>query len=576
MKRDGFDQASTLAAALMRQNGGRDPWNRRTVLILDEAAMVSTKHLATLLAKADSAGAKVILAGDEKQLASIERGGMFSVLKEQHGAAELHTVRRVKESDQQQAFNAMHRGDFRAALDVFDKRGAIRWNKTPEDSKAALVAQWAEDSASDPGKSRFVFAYTNAEVNELNQQIRAVRRVRGDLGDDHVLPTRDGPQSFATGDRIQFTANAATAARRNAGLFNGAAGIVRKIDGNRMTVALDTAKGAPPREIDFAIGPDSKAGEFDAIRHGYAGTIYKGQGKTLDQTYLLHSDSWRSTSSYVALSRHRETVTLFAAEKAAPWVMAAGGVAGLDDTQRASAEKSYAAWATAKPDLAAKYGFADYVGYVQRHWAEEKRLEPIDRLSRQMGRVEERRAASEFVEGARELDQARRRPPLSIVAGVVGDYLKLCYDPAKDWLRWVTEDLRHRAALRRDAAPSKPGRDDVYAKSADTTVENTERIRRDALHEVQSRVDAIRKRRRGSDGVPPRPRADHAGDDGLRPLRTSRGLTGEELAAAAAAARAAVRDRLAKSSRETLKPDVSPKKSSDIVHGQGAGRGHSR
>ena len=116
---------------------------------------------------ADAAGAKVILAGDAQQLGSIERGGMFEVLQRQHDAAELHTVRRAKEPDHQQAYNDMHRGDFRAALEKFDKLGAIHWNATPEDSQAALVAQWAKDSAADPGKTRFALAYTNAEVKSL-------------------------------------------------------------------------------------------------------------------------------------------------------------------------------------------------------------------------------------------------------------------------------------------------------------------------------------------------------------------------------------------------------------------------
>ena len=36
-----------------------------------------------------TAGAKLILVGDDRQLSSIERGGMFGVLKDRHGAAEL-------------------------------------------------------------------------------------------------------------------------------------------------------------------------------------------------------------------------------------------------------------------------------------------------------------------------------------------------------------------------------------------------------------------------------------------------------------------------------------------------------
>jgi hypothetical protein len=45
------------------------------------------------------------------------------------------------------------------------------------------VAQWAKDSAADPGKMRFALAYTNAEVDELNLKLRAVRKARGDIID---------------------------------------------------------------------------------------------------------------------------------------------------------------------------------------------------------------------------------------------------------------------------------------------------------------------------------------------------------------------------------------------------------
>ena len=570
MRREGFDQASTIAAELMRQASGRKTWNRRTVLMIDEAGMISTKHFAALMTKADAAGAKVILAGDAKQLGSIEHGGMFAELQRTHGAAELKTVRRVKDVEQQGAFNAMHRGDFRAALETFDRRGAIHWNETPEATRAALVAKWAEDTAADPGKSRFVFAYTNAEVRELNAELRAIRRARGELGEDHALKTKEGDATFAAGDRVQFTGNAATQARRDEGLYNGAAGTVATIDGETMTVALDGAmgaKGAAPSVVSFKVGADAKADEFDAIRHGYAGTIYKGQGKTLDQTYLLHSDQWRSASSYVALSRHRENVALFASRKATPWIMAEGGLAGLNAKQRDSAAQSFAAWQEARPELAAKYGFADYVGYVQTQWADEKRLDPLDRLARQMSRSEENRAASHFVEGAKERPDAGRRPPLSIVAAIVGDYLRLCYDPAKDWLRWVADDLRHRAAARRDALATAQGRDDAHTERAGAAMESADRVRRNPLHELQGGLDEDGQRRRGVDRVPSRPRTDLAGNDGLRPVRTERGLD---------PGRDYLRDRMAEAERETTQQDKTPKKASDYLRGRGRGRDPTR
>ena len=73
LKHDGFRNPTTIAAELRRIEIGATQWDDRTVLIVDEAGMLSTKHLAAVTAQARAAGAKLILAGDDKQLASIER-----------------------------------------------------------------------------------------------------------------------------------------------------------------------------------------------------------------------------------------------------------------------------------------------------------------------------------------------------------------------------------------------------------------------------------------------------------------------------------------------------------------------
>ena len=453
MRRDGFRNTSTIAAEMMRQRSGHGKaWNSRTVLMLDEAAMISTTHLAALLTAADAAGAKVIVSGDGQQLASIEAGGMFSVLQKAHGAAELHTVRRVADADQRAAYNAMHRGDFKTAVETFDRRGAIHWSADPESSRAALVAQWEKDSAADPAKTRFALAYTNIEVDDLNMRMRAVRKTRGELGDDHELPMITGLQNFAAGDRVVFCASGRTKGDRDRGFYNGSTGTVFRIEDGRMTVTLDGAKGAAPRSVSFVVGTNVDAGEYGAVKHYLAGTVYKAQGRTLDQSYVLHSDQWRSATSYVALSRHRETVALFCAEKASSWVMDKGGLTALTEQNRLRAETSYTAWAEAKPDFARRYDLADYVSYVQAQWAREKRISPLDRLAQQIGRIQERRAASEFVQGERPMEERTRRPPLSIIAGIVAAYSTLRFDPATDWLHIISDDLKRKMADRRAMA----------------------------------------------------------------------------------------------------------------------------
>jgi Ti-type conjugative transfer relaxase TraA len=314
MKREGFGDATTVAAELYRLDKGSTQWNTRTVLVVDEAGMLSTKHLAQVVTQARAAGAKLILAGDDQQLPSIERGGLFGALKEKHGGAELHEVVRVSDADQRRAFNLMHRGEFLPALSIFSQQGAIHWSGRQDEARDALVRKWAGDVAADPDKVRFVFAYTNADVRELNAALRAARAGQGALGPDRTLMTADGPAAFAEGDRVQFAGTSQRGDERRAGIVNGAVGTIRRIeDDNRVTVALDGRTGARERLVSFVAGTDQAAGEFSQFRHGYAGTIYKGQGRTLDQSYLYHSEHWRSASSYVALTRHRENLTLFAA-----------------------------------------------------------------------------------------------------------------------------------------------------------------------------------------------------------------------------------------------------------------------
>jgi len=337
MRSDGYREATTIASELRRLETGSGQWDRSTVLIVDEAGMLSTKHFASITGHARTAGAKLILAGDDKQLASIERGGLFGALKDKHGGAELHEVVRVSDADQKRAFNLMHQRRFDAALAIFSRQGAIVWKGKEDEAFDALVERWGKDTAADPAKSRFVFAYTNADVKELNAALREARKGQGVLGADHKLTTADGEMAFAVNDRIQFTGTARQRDYREAGLANGNIGTIRVIEGRRVTVALDTKAGSPDRLVSFVVGNDQAAGEFDQIRHGYAGTIYKGQGRTLDQTYLFHSKHWRSASSYVALSRHRETVTLFVATSTARDLgQLARLMARVDDTRAAS------------------------------------------------------------------------------------------------------------------------------------------------------------------------------------------------------------------------------------------------
>src|SRR3546814_15282328 len=50
--------------------------------------------------------------------------------------------------------------------------------------------------------------------------------------------------------------------------------------------------------------------DYAHVDHGYAATIHKAQGMTVDRTHMLATPGMDSHSAYVAMSRHREGLAL--------------------------------------------------------------------------------------------------------------------------------------------------------------------------------------------------------------------------------------------------------------------------
>ena len=383
LKAAGFGEAGTAHAALFALKNGRTEWDRHTVVIVDEAAMLDARITGELLTAARSSGIKLILAGDDRQLASIERGGLFTELKARHGSAEITEVTRQRVDWQRRAAQDLAEGRFGAAVAAYDQAGAITWTQDQDQARTALVAAWKRDTAAEPQAKRFVFAYTNRDVDALNAELRQVRRDRGELsGPEIALETRHGPAVFAVGDRVQFTDT-----DKRAGIYNGNAGTITAIDerSSRLSAVLDAPASGKGREVSWS------AAEFPGFRHGYAGTIYKGQGKTLDHTYLYHTHHWRAAASYVALTRQRDSAQVFVARETArdlrelAWQMARGEVkaasiawATREELTAAQQREHAGARATPASDDSLR---AKVRGALQRREASEQRAEAFWRAA---------------------------------------------------------------------------------------------------------------------------------------------------------------------------------------------------
>ena len=84
-------------------------------------------------------------------------------------------------------------------------------------------------------------------------------------------------------------------------------GTVERADPGRLEIRLDTAKGpGQGRSVSVSMA------DYAAVDHGYATTIHKAQGATVDRSYVLASGSMDRHLTYVGMTRHREEVRLYA------------------------------------------------------------------------------------------------------------------------------------------------------------------------------------------------------------------------------------------------------------------------
>jgi len=86
---------------------------------------------------------------------------------------------------------------------------------------------------------------------------------------------------------------------------NGTLGTVKRLEDDVLWVARSTEQAQKPSlvRVDLA--------EYPHVEHGYAATIHKSQGTTVDRCFVLASAYFDRHISYVALSRHREGVELY-------------------------------------------------------------------------------------------------------------------------------------------------------------------------------------------------------------------------------------------------------------------------
>jgi len=307
---DGLQSASginsrTLASLELSWQNGYEPIKRGDILVIDETGMIGTRQLKRITEKIKQIGAKLVMVGDPDQLQPIEAGTPFRTIIKNIGASRLTEIHRQQLGWQKLASTDLAAGRLQEAYNAYKHNGSVRAAETQKQALASLIEDYMVDvETSGSGKSRLAFAHRRKDVFALNQAIRGALKLSGHLNSDEThIQTETGPRAFSSGDRLVFTKN-----DRAMGVKNGMLGTVQSIDSDKFVVVPDGQDNHVTIDI-------SRYNSFD---HGYAVTIHKSQGATIDRSYVLGSRTLDASLTYVAMTRHRDDLKLYINDKDRP------------------------------------------------------------------------------------------------------------------------------------------------------------------------------------------------------------------------------------------------------------------
>jgi hypothetical protein len=293
----GIEESRTLASLTWRLDHGSVRLTNRHVVILDEAAMTEDFAMLRLLQAAGDAGAKVVIVGDHRQLGAVGPGGGFEALVSRFGPAVHVLDQNVRQRNvaERAALEQLRAGDVARAVAHYARSRCIRAAPDRAAALEATVAGWADDMAK--GRNAAMYAWRRANVAELNRLARQTWRSMGRLGAEEL--TAPGGTAYAVGDRVVTLAPGA-----GGKVVTSETGTVIALDAERQSLSVRLDDGDAVR----VLGGEEIA--VDRLAHGYAVTVHRSQGATVERTHALEDGGGRELA-YVKMSRATDRSTVY-------------------------------------------------------------------------------------------------------------------------------------------------------------------------------------------------------------------------------------------------------------------------
>jgi hypothetical protein len=313
LKEAGVTQAWNTARFLGHLDGQRharkaQPVVHGSLLILDEASMMSLADMAAIMAIARDWNCKVAITGDHEQLPAVEGGGGMAMLARRLGYAQLAEPQRFTAAWEREATLRLRAGDVTVLAD-YEDQGRLRGG-TPEEATEQAYRGWLADYLD--GHETILIARTEEQARELSRRARddLIRYGRVSAG-PHIRLAR-GEQASA-GDLIM--------ARRNARPGQPASPS-RELTNRDVLQVISTTAGpdSARAEVRRLTGHDPETGQptwsppfrvprrylADHAALAYATTAHAALGRTTGTAHVLVDGLGDRQGLYVAMSRGRD------------------------------------------------------------------------------------------------------------------------------------------------------------------------------------------------------------------------------------------------------------------------------
>ena len=293
-----------------------------TMLMIDEAYMIDNEMMDKILSISEMSGCSILFFGSDQQLPSIQRGGQYKVFAQLDDYPVLTEIMRQQDPEYLEATRTLS-NDYTTrgmaqALRLLHDKGWINFSSTREEAKQKLLTDWAE-ATKETVLDAFTVAYTNRDVDDLNARMQAILDEREEFGhgiDVEVMRDRSG---FVTAKDITISESEDSIkpgtllilkkTDKERKLYNGTLWWVKELredeDGNPEHTEL-VLRDEDGKEVTF------HPVEFPWFDYGYAATVHRTQGLTVNKIFYLATNMATMKLAYVAITRGRDEAKIYA------------------------------------------------------------------------------------------------------------------------------------------------------------------------------------------------------------------------------------------------------------------------